>query len=326
MSEAITSSPFVHAHVLDRHGGARTIGDAAVAEWTSDDGVLWVHLETGNRLSREWLESDSGLDSHVAEALAAVETRPRSLSDEHGLLMILRGVNTNPGADPEDMVSIRVWIEADRIISVRRRKLLSIQDIRETLARGAGPVSPGDFLVMLVERLASRIEGFVDRLETSLDDIDDQISLGSLHEMQQAVGQLRRQAAAVRRYLAPQREALSRVRGRSELLSASELHDLEEQADRITISLEDLELAREQATLIQEQLTARLAQEQNSRLYLLSIVAAVFLPLSFITGLLGMNVAGVPGTEYSPAFMISVGLMSAIGIAMIGYFRWKRWI
>lgn len=320
------NSPFVHAHILDGRGGARAITDAEVADWQPDQGVLWVHLETGNANSRAWLDTASGIESLTAEALGAAETRPRSFANPHGLLVILRGVNTNPGADPEDMVSIRVWIGPDRIVSVRRRKLLSIQDIRESLARGAGPITPGDFLVTLVERLALRIEDFVDRIEDALESLDDRVAVGNVQTLQAEVGRLRRQSAAVRRYLAPQREALNRIRGRTEMLSARELHDLEEQADLITRSLEDLELAREQAMLIQEQLTARLAQEQNNRLYVLSIVAAVFLPLSFVTGLLGMNVAGVPGTEYAPAFRLSLVFMSALAVALLAFFRWKRWI
>jgi len=79
-------------------------------------------------------------------------------------------------------------------------------------------------------------------------------------------------------------------------------------------------------TLAQEEILGRMAQQQNARMYVLSIVAAIFLPLSFLTGLFGMNVAGLPGTEDPQAFFITVGLMvgSAIGIGF--FFKWQGWL
>jgi len=325
-ASAERSLPFVHAHLLDGRGGARALAAEEVARWTPGQGVLWVHLETGNELGKRWILTESGLDPLIAEAMATGETRPRSVALDDGLLVILRGVNTNPGSDPEDMVSIRVWIEKDRIISVRRRKLLSIVDLREMLAAGHGPRTPADFLIMLTERLALRISNVVESIEKQVEEIDDDVATGNVRSLQTQVSRLRRETASIRRYLAPQREALNRIRGRTQILSDHELHDLEEQSDLMTRFLEDLDLAREQAVLLHEQLAGRLANEQNERLYVLSIVAAVFLPLSFITGLLGMNVAGVPGVDYAPAFTISVGAMGAIAVGLLVYFRWRRWI
>lgn len=319
-------SPFVHAHVLDGRGGARPLDASGVAAWEPGQGVLWVHLETGNEKGKQWILTESGLDPLIAEAMATGETRPRSVALDDGLLVILRGVNTNPGSDPEDMVSIRVWIEAHRIVSVRRRKLLSIVDLREMLATGHGPKTPADFLIMLTERLAFRIAAVVESIEKDVAELDEQVVAGNIRTLQAQVSRLRRETASIRRYLAPQREALNRIRGRTSMLTEHDLHDLEEQSDLMMRFLEDLDLAREQAILLQEQLAARLANEQSERLYVLSIVAAIFLPLSFITGLLGMNVAGLPGLDYAPAFAISLGVMGVIAVGLLAYFRFKRWI
>ena len=101
---------------------------------------------------------------------------------------------------------------------------------------------------------------------------------------------------------------------------------LREEGDALTRHLEDLDLAREQALVAQEELMNRFAQEQNSRMYLLSVVAAIFLPLTFITGLFGMNVAGLPGIENPNGFLYSSTLMVACGIVLAIYFKWKKWI
>jgi zinc transporter len=319
-------SPFVHAHLLDRQGGGRRMDDDEVANWQPEQGLLWVHLEVGNALGMNWIIEHSGVDALIAEAMAAGETRPRSVALPSGLLVILRGVNMNPGSEPEDMVSIRIWIERNRIITVRRRFLLSIQDLRQDIAQNIGPKTTGEFLISLTERLALRIGNVVEDVDVQVERIEEQLSESDIGSLQRRVGAMRREAAAIRRYLAPQREALNRIRGKTELLNAQELHDLEEQSDLMTRFIEDLDLAREQAVLLHEQLASRLANEQNARLYVLSIVAALFLPLSFLTGLLGMNVAGLPGLEYLPAFAISVGIMLGVAVALLVYFRFKRWI
>lgn len=101
---------------------------------------------------------------------------------------------------------------------------------------------------------------------------------------------------------------------------------MREEADRITRYLEDLDLARERTMVLREEFLGQLAQEQNSRMYVLSVVAAVFLPLTFVTGLLGMNVGGLPGLESPQGFLGSVIIMVVAAIALLTLFRWKKWL
>ncbi len=138
---------------------------------------------------------------------------------------------------------------------------------------------------------------------------------------------LRRQAVRIRRFLVPQRDGLERLsRQQTELMSDADRFELREEADRLTRYLEDLDLVRERAMVAQEELLANYAQEQNSRMYLLAIVAAVFLPLSFLTGLMGMNVAGLPGTENPAAFLLLVLLMIGVAVAILFALKWRRWL
>ena len=110
-------SLFVCAYRLDGKGAGPSIDAMAAERWSAGDGILWVHHDAENEAAQRWLEHESGLDPMIAAALTAGETRPRTVVTEKGLLLVLRGVNMNPGADPEDMVSLRVWLESDRIIA-----------------------------------------------------------------------------------------------------------------------------------------------------------------------------------------------------------------
>jgi zinc transporter len=318
---------FLHSCILDGTGGAKFVDASSVAGWTKDQGVLWVHLDVNDDASRLWLAEHGGLDSTIVESLLADETRPRSYSTDNGLLTVLRGVNTNPGEDPEDMVSVRLWIEPDRIISTRRRRLLSIVDTRDSLEKGVGPETSGGFMAALTGRMADRIGDFVDGIEDDVGAAEEQLGNQDQATFRHVISALRRKIASVRRFLAPQRDALDRLYRQPGLwFSNTEIHDMREEADRITRYLEDLDLARERTMVLREEFLAQLAQEQNSRMYVLSVVAAIFLPLTFVTGLLGMNVGGLPGLESPWGFLGSVVIMITAAVALLFFFRWKKWL
>lgn len=317
----------LHALLLDRNGRAAVLEPDDIEKWRPENGVLWLHINVAENPPREWLQDTIGLEPFVVEALSADETRPRSLTLGDGLLAVLRGVNTNPGDDPEDMVSIRVWIERDRIVSTRRRKLLSVQDLEQHLEQGIGPRTSGEFLSELIGRLADRIGEFVDTIEDKLSSIEEAETDEPPQVRRRLLSMLRRQIASVRRFVAPQRDALDRLyRNPGKLLSDPETNSLREEADRVTRYLEDLDLARERAVVLQEELMNELAQLQNTRMYVLSVVAAVFLPLTFVTGLLGMNVGGLPGIDSPRGFLIALVVMVATSASMLAYFRYRKWL
>lgn len=318
---------FEFALLLDGKGGARNLNDAEVETWTPADGVLWLDCDQANNLARAWIAESSHIDRDMQGILLAGETRPRSLVEPDVLAIVMRGINMNPGATPDDMVAIRTVLEPHRIISSHRRRLLSVGDVRDTLLHGSGPKTVGDFLISLTRCLAVRIEAAVENIEVMQEELDAEIGDGDIVAVRSQLGLVRRQAAAIRRHLAPQRDALDRLaRSTTTVIADKDLIGVRDEGDHITRYIEDLDLARENALVSQEELTNRVAQEQNSRMYLLSVVAAVFLPLTFVTGLLGMNVAGLPGTVSPYGFVVATVVMVALGIGLVFFFKWRKWI
>jgi zinc transporter len=290
-------------------------------------GFDWFHLKSDETDSIVWMQEMS-LDEHVIEALSALDTRPRMTMLAGGVLINLRGVNTNPGSDPEDMISLRVWFSDKTIVTARKkgRKLISIEDVRARIENGSGPKSPGEFISMLTEHLANKIGDIVDSIDDDLTQIEINMDEDNIKPVQQNLSAIRLQTVEIRRYLAPQREALSELYRTRGILSEDVAYDLQYQTDRIIHHVEDLDLAKERAVVLQGELQNRLAEKQNARMFVLSIVAAIFLPLSFLTGVFGMNIAGLPGLEHPNAFNILTGSMLVLAIALIAYMRWKKWM
>ena len=325
MSQA--ALPVRAARLLDGRGGMQSLDAAGLRNWSRSDDPLWVDVDLNSSAARSWVREQAMLERTAVDNLLASETRPRAVATASGLLIVLRGVNLNPGADPEDMVAVRVWLDDKRVITSRRRRTLSVQDVADALEAGTGPTSTGSFLVFLVARLTDRIGKVVEQIEEETDSVELQLPVGDIAKLREQLADLRRQVASIRRFLAPQRDALDRLyRQPGPMLTDLESQELREETDRLTRHLEDLDLARERALVTQEELMNRIAQEQNQRVYLLSVIAAIFLPLSFLTGLLGMNVAGLPGTEAPYGFVVSAVTMIVLGVGMTLFFRWKRWI
>ncbi|MBD2857803.1 zinc transporter ZntB [Spongiibacter sp. KMU-158] len=317
----------VYSYLLDGNGGAATLDEAGLKSWTPEQGVLWLHLNYDKPDVAEFLEQECGLDEITVAALTAGETRPRATAHAGGVLMALRGVNMNPNADPEDMVSIRLFATPQRIISTRKRRLLSVDDLVNGLQQNAGPASSAEFISLLCDRLVRRMSGLVMDLEEHLDTLEESLMNLPRNKLRSELSDVRRQCISLRRYLAPQREALSWfVSERLAWFGDIERAQVRETGDQLAQKIETLDSIRDRAGVAQEELVNQISEESNNRMYLLSIVSAIFLPLGFATGVLGVNVGGIPGADNADAFAIFVLGMAVIAGAMLAWFRYKKWV
>ncbi|HPJ25120.1 MAG TPA: zinc transporter ZntB [Synergistaceae bacterium] len=298
-------------------------------EASSEGEPLWIDLDGNNPEAQQWLLEESGLDPLYGSALLAEETRPRSLGlpSKKALLLTLRGINTNPGEDPEDMISLRIWAEKNRIITVHFEKVRALEDLRTSVSEGQSPSDTGSFLAHLCKTLNKRIGLLVTDLEEAGDDLEDRILMESSSLLRSEINQLRRQTIRMHRYLAPQREALLHLQ-KEELswLSPLQRAQLREEGDRITRYVEDLDALRDHAAVTQDELESRLAERNSRILYMLSVVATLFLPLTFVTGLLGMNVGGIPWGTAPQGFFIVTALLLLLVVLLLWLFRRIRWL
>ncbi len=313
--------------IILKGGSCQRLDWEQVKRWNPAQGILWLHLDFKNERVKKWLFEESGIDAVSCEALLAEETRPRVVASSHSLLLILRGVNCNPGADPEDMVSIRMWFDENRIITMRHRRVMAIEDINKSIGIGKGPDSANDFLVMVANRLIDRIGDVVSEIDDRVDELEELVMTEESYELRPKLANLRRQTISMRRYIAPQRDVLSRLQNEriSWLGDIDKVH-IREIAERTARFIDDLDSARDRAAITQEELNNHLSEQMNKTMYILSIVAAIFLPLGLITGLLGINVGGIPGTENKFAFAYVTAFLVVFAFALVLVFKRKRWI
>ena len=303
--------------------GGKAVGLEDLAEFRP----LWVLLDRTSKDAQDWLRRDSGLSVEVVRELLAEETRPRCEPHEGGILLILRGVNLNPGADPEDMISVRMWVEEGRLIALRGRRIMALADQYEALEKGEGPQRVGQLATQIVLRLLIRMEPTITELEETCDDLEIEVLESQRGDLRTPLYALRHKLITLRRYIAPQRDALKLL---AELgpafLNKDDKHRLRDSIDRVTRYVEALDATRERTTVIQDEIGNRLAESANTRIYLMSMVAGIFLPLGLVTGLLGINVSGMPGVETPWAFWAVCGLLVVLLGFEIWLFRRMRWL
>ena len=320
----------VHALVLDGKGGAHTIARTELdALQLQPEQSLWLHWDRSHPQTRSWLMRESGLSEFACELLLEENTRPRLLpmADEQ-LLLFLRGVNLNPGAEPEDMVSVRIFAQAHRVISLRLRPLRASDEILQLLEQGRGPKSASELLLLMGELLTEKVQGLVSDLAELVDVEEEKVESDERHTPEQgSLQQIRRRAAGLRRFLAPQRDIYAHLsRSKWAWFADADADYWNELNNSLIRYLEELELTRERAALVLESEDRRRSERMNRTMYRFGIITCIFLPMSFITGLLGINVGGIPGAQNPYGFLFACIVVLGLAVGQWWLFRRLQWV
>ncbi|WP_170391861.1 zinc transporter ZntB [Ruegeria arenilitoris] len=317
--------PDVMTWIFDGSGKAVSLDPDDFASWIPagpEGQFAWQHLRLEAPGTAPLLRA-GGLDEFVIDALTADETRPRCTVHGDGVILNLRGVNLQEGQPPEDMISVRLWLTENKIIGVWRRPLDAVADMLAAIDRGQAPKSPGDFVARLALRLADRAEPAITDLNERVDDLEEALLEANAEISRSELAAIRRSSIVLRRYLVPQRDALTTLEIEDvPWLQAHDRSRLREASERIYRIGEDLAAVRERVQIIHDQLMDERAERMNNRMLVLSVVSAVFLPLGLVAGVLGINVGGIPGAESRHAFWVVCALLVALGGMLLGVARW----
>lgn len=314
--------------ILSGKGSAKLVGWREVETWKSGDAPLWVHLDRRSPRVQNWLKRKSGLTEPTVDALLAEETRPRVFRGKRGFVTILRGVNTNANAAPEQMVALRMWSDGHLVITLRQRRLMTPRDIlQQLLETETGPKTAPELYERLIHRITERMAETIDSFDERLDRLEMQLDIAHATDQRRQLSELRQKMAVMRRYISPQREALSNFLYDPPVWFGDECHvRLRESTDRVLRYIEEIDSARERAIVLTDDIVNQLAEATNKTLYALAIISGVFLPLAFLTGLLGINIGGMPGVENDYAFWIFCGMMVLLLAVELVVFRRLKWL
>ncbi|WP_404482748.1 CorA family divalent cation transporter [Novosphingobium sp. BL-52-GroH] len=321
--------PLLFGRVLDGEGGARAIGWVEAQDWqpSREGEVLWIHLLRTHPGVEGWLQERLAIPEPTAELLTSDATRPRAFREGQALVATLRGINFNPGAAPEDMLSIQVWSDGRRVVTLRRAPLQTPRLVCNELDGGIGPVDAGSLVTAITEHLIDRMSHAIVDMNAMIDEIEDETAGNDPVDTLDKIATIRRNCLALKRHMSPQHEALIAISsGAPGWFEDHDRREIAESIARLRRYLDDLDISKESALVLQDDMRARAAANTQRTQYVLAVVAGIFLPLTFITGLLGINVGDIPLAQAgSNGFWIVSGLCGAILVVEILLLRRLKW-
>ena len=306
------------------------IGAQVSAQTPKAIGFEWVQLDWNSADDRDWLRTDSGLDVVTANALLDEFTRARVFTTEaHDWVSTLRAVVPQQGED--ELVSIRLIASSNRVITITRVEVPALRQLYERMSHRRGRNTSGaTFLVLLCDLIEDQFTDYLFELEDGADTLEENIERGN-HRLNSELQDLRLAVSRLRRHLLPQRDAVQQLgrlstempfdkRRSLRTRHASRWREIQNAFARNVEALHELE---DRLQILQDTLRNQSEYQLNRTMYLLTLAATFFLPLTFIASLLGMNVPGIPGSEHGYGFWIVCGFIGVIALA-----QWvlvRRW-
>ena len=271
-----------------------------------------------------WLQRQSDIPEQARLALLEAETRPRIDTFDQGLICIIRGAALHAEGDSLQLISLRMWWDKRRLITLRGKAMQAPEAMKSRLEKGFAVESSAQLLLELITLNATGLGDLIEDLEENVGELEEQSLLGKLPSRRDKLILEQRCIVAFRRHMAPQTFAMGKLRDIAEFTPQQDrLRELE---NRHVHMQEELNFLAERCLLLKGELGSHVNRAVEKRMRLLTILGAIFLPLSFLTDLLGINVGGIPGKNSDLAFWVIAAIMLALLLLQLAWFRWRRWI
>ena len=311
--------------VFDGKGGVSRLDPAVEAPPIPPRGFKLV---SGNSRAPEfkvWLKEELG--TFNADLLTVPSTRSRCTVIDDRAIVVLRVAR--PGASPDDIGRqlLTLWIEKGRVIIASELNILDFLGISKWEASHHAPVSAADLVARLGLRAADRLEPLVERLADRLDEIEESLIIQDTGKAQSRLSHLRRTLINFRRLIWPQRDVLNTLEIEDlSFFTAKDRLRLREASARSARLGDELQALSERAVLVHEQIIDARSEQMNRTMLILAAVTVVFMPLTLITGALGMNVTGIPFADSPHAFWTVCVLLVVLSLGIVWWMRGQRWL
>jgi len=313
----------VFAWTLDGKGGVKPLDNNDIID---NEHPCWLHLNYTHPESAEWLATTPLLPNTIRDALAGESTRPRVSRLGDGTLITLRCINGSTDERPDQLVAMRLYMDERLIVSTRQRKVLALDDVVQDLNDGTGPTDVGGWLVDVCDALTDHASEFIEELHDKIIDLEDTL-MDQQVPPRGFLALLRKQLIVMRRYMAPQRDVYSRLASeRLPWMTDDHRRRMQDIADRLGRGLDEIDACISRTAIMADEISQVMQESLARRSYTMSLMAMVFLPSTFLTGLFGVNLGGIPGGDWRLGF----SLFCVMLVVLIGGVTWwlhrSKWL
>ncbi|UYU30242.1 zinc transporter ZntB [Siccibacter colletis] len=313
----------VYAWILNGKGGVTPLENADVIDKTHP---CWLHLNYTQQESAQWLATTPLLPNPVRDALAGESTRPRVSRIGEGTLITLRCINGSTDERPDQLVAMRLYIDERLIVSTRQRKVLALDDVIHDLNEGTGPENIGAWLVDVCDALTDHASEFIEQLHDRIIDLEDNL-LDEQFPPRGFLALLRKQLIVMRRYMAPQRDVYARLASeRFPWMDDDQRRRMQDITDRLGRGLDEIDACIARTGVMNDEIAQMMQESLSRRTYTMSVMAMVFLPSTFLTGLFGVNLGGIPGGEWHLGFSVFCTMLVVLVAGVIWWLHRGKWL
>jgi zinc transporter len=296
----------------------RRLGADALLGVGVTEAPRWLHLNLVDARVRRWVSAREDIPQEAKELLLESQPRPRLEPCERGFALVLGDLHHDFDDDPEGFGSVRVYVDEQQMISARLRPIMSVGLLHPKLEHGADPHNTMELFELLLHCHDEAISRVVRRLADTVDDAEDEILAGHHEVLGNNLGKIRRLLARLRRQAHANRSSIAQlVAAKPEFWDKEQLEAIRGCRERLDGLAQDIELVSDRARLLQEEIARRLDEATNRNLFLLSTLTTALLPITLITGIFGMNLAGLPLSQNPHGFaIVMVGILVGVAGAM----------
>jgi magnesium transporter len=297
----------------------------------NQDGIIWVDVRS---LSDVAFVSQVGNDFkiHVLAVEDILDTQQRAKLEEYdgGLFLVLSNLHFH--ADTFELVpeQIAFWGSKQMVLSFQEDPDDTFQQIRQRQAEKVGLVhrKGADYLLYtLADTIVDNYYTVLDDMERVMQAIETEINTTADFGCKERIFLLKRAVNRFRQHVIPLRDAAMRLyRVENEVIEANTRPYLRDLADHTAQILDHIENMREMLANVEALYHAETSNRMNNVMRLLTVISTIFIPLSFVAGVYGMNFDNMPELRWRYGYFIILGLMFSAMMGMLIYFKRKRWI
>jgi magnesium transporter len=246
------------------------------------------------------------------------------------LFIVLRMLSYNEEENIIDSEQVSMIIGSGFVISLQEKEEDVLDPLRERLRKGKGRIRKvgADYLAYaILDVIADNYFLLLEKLGEQMEDFEDRLLNGPDQETLKQLYILKRETFLLRKSVWPMREVVTQLeRADSPLIMDQTVPFLRDLHDHTIRIIETVETHREMTAGLIELYLSINSNKMNEVMKVLTIIATIFIPLTFIAGVYGMNFANMPELEWPWAYFTVLLIMFAIGAGMIYYFRTKKWL
>ena len=318
--------PYTTCYMNPQGEIAFDLGESAVrAAHESGDGLLWVDVSDTAREDGEFLERVFGFHPLAIDDCTSPAIHSPKIDDfDSYLFMIFHGINYAVESEAVETTELATFLGANYVVTNHNVPMHSVETIRASIERDGRLMRRGAVFLAhaLVDALIDNVTPTIDRMREVTDEIESEVIKNPLPPTLETVLRLKRSSLRLHRVMAPQRDILNRLsRGDYELVAGDARMYYRDVYDHV-VRIEELnQSVREMTDSALATYLSSVANRQNELMKVLAVIATVFMPLSFLAGLYGMNFDHIPELHWKWSYFVLLGVMATIA----GGILWSFW-